>query len=1025
MKKTSFLITLIILCTSIAYAQQTRFYSDPNSVFRKGMEFFEEKNYSAARNEFEQVGKIRLGTEENNISFLKENAAFYTAISAAENNDEDAEKLLRGFSIAYPSSPKVNHIAYYLGRYFYLQNKYQDCIDALSKLTVFDVPKQYKYDYQFQLGYSYFIKKKFEDAKPLFKAIKTIKEKYYYPSNYYYAFISFSNKDYDEALKSFKLVEESKTFSSVTPFYVAQIYYQKKDYKKTISYINDNLAGIEPQYKDEMQHLLGESHFQLNEFEKAIPLLEKKVNSSTKVRKEDLYELGYAQYKVGSYRKAVENLLQLNLLDDKMGQNATFTLADCYLKLGEKENAKSAFQSAASKDFDLDIKKQSLLNFAKLTLELGSPNEAVQALEICLKNKTDKAIYDEANDLMAVALLQTKDYERAYNLIEKINPLSSSLKETYQRITYYRAIQVFNDNKLDEAKILTEKSLKYPIRKEIQAGANYLLGEINFAKKQYKEAITNYTNYTQLTDENVDKLLGFSEALANYNIGYAYFKTKQYVQAQSFFKRFVGSSYPRENVTLDAHLRLAEVAFINKDYPTSYQNYDKVSKSTSNESEYAHFQKAIVTGLTGKTSEKIAELKNIINLYPGSKTLDKTYFEIGETYLNDDKQNEAISYYKQLLLNFPNSNLRANTHLKIALAEYNRENKEEAAKTYNYVIKEYPNSPEAKQAALSLKQLGVEMGRPDLYENLNNISASEKDSLTFYAAETAYSNGDCSKAIDLLSNYIKQFKNGFFIDKAYSYRAECRVKNKLYQDVLVDYDYIIEKSPALREKTLLNASGVAFFELKDYEKAMAYYSKLYKVASNAQNSYTALIGEHKCAVMLKEDTKIIATADKVIASKNAKEIDLTNAHFVKANALYRKNDLRLAYESFDKVANGVSSEKAAESKYMTAKILNQNSSYKASLDTCFKIKSKFASYEYWYVKSFILMADNYSKLNNTLQAKATLESIIANYKGDEGLINEAKNLLEIINKEEFEKSNLRITNPEDDLETTTPVEENK
>jgi TolA-binding protein len=989
------------------------------------MEFFEEKNYSSARQEFERVGKQRKSTEENQINFLLETAAFYIAIAAAENNDEDAEKLLKNFSADYPSSQKVNHIAYYLGRYFYMQNKYQDCIDALSKLTVFDVPQQYKYDYQFQLGYSYFIKKKFDEAKPLFKAIKTIKEKYYYPSNYYYAFISFSKKDYDEALKSFKLVEDSKTFASVTPFYVAQIYYQKKDYKKTISYINDNIDGIEPQYKDEMQHLLGESYFQLNEFEKAIPLLEKKVNNSNKVRKEDLYELGFAQYKVGSYRKAVENLLQLNLLNDKMGQNATYTLADCYLKLGEKENAKSAFQSAASKDFDLDIKKQSLLNFAKLTLELGSPNEAVQALEIYLKDNTNKTIYDEANDLMALALLQTKDYERAYNLIEKFNPLSSTLKETYQRITYYRAIQVYNDNKLDDAKLLTEKSLKYPIRKEIQAGANYLLGEINFSKKQYKEAIANYTNYTQLTDKNIDNTLGYSEDLATYNIGYAYFKTKQYVQAQSFFKKFVSSNFSKENIILDAQLRLAEVAFINKDYTTSYQNYDKVSKSISCESEYGHFQKSIVTGLKGNTSDKITELKNIINIYPNSKTLDRTYFEIGETYLNDDNQNEAINFYKQLLSNFPNSNLRPNTHLKIALAEYNRENKEEAAKTYNYVIKEYPNSPEAKQAALSLKQLGVEMGRPDLYENLNNISASEKDSLTFYAAETAYSNGDCTKAIDLLSNYIKQFKNGFFIDKAYNYRAECRVKNKLYQDVLVDYDYIIEKTPSLREKTFLNASGVAFFELKDYEKAMKYYSKLFEVSSNAQNIYIALIGEHKCAVMLKDDAKIISTADKIIVSKSAKEIDIMNAHFVKGNALYRKNDLGLAYESFDKVANGVSSEKAAESKYMTAKILNQNTNYKSSLDTCFKIKSKFASYEYWYVKSFILMADNYSKLGNTLQAKATLESITANYKGDEGLVNEAKNLLEIISKEEFERSNLKITNPEDDLETIIPTEENK
>lgn len=52
--------------------------------------------------------------------------------------------------------------------------------------------------------------------------------------------------------------------------------------------------------------------------------------------KEDIYQLAYCQYKTGAYTKAIENFKQLNLLDEAMGQNATYALADCYLNQPER-----------------------------------------------------------------------------------------------------------------------------------------------------------------------------------------------------------------------------------------------------------------------------------------------------------------------------------------------------------------------------------------------------------------------------------------------------------------------------------------------------------------------------------------------------------------------------------------------------------------------------------------------------------------------------------------------------------------
>src|SRR6185295_2405411 len=87
-------------------------------------------------------------------------------------------------------------------------------------------------DAKFELAYSYFNLKKFEQAKPLFNEIHQLRDnKYYYAANYYYGFISYQDRDFSEALKAFKTVEDQQEYRGLVPYYIAEIYYfqGKKD----------------------------------------------------------------------------------------------------------------------------------------------------------------------------------------------------------------------------------------------------------------------------------------------------------------------------------------------------------------------------------------------------------------------------------------------------------------------------------------------------------------------------------------------------------------------------------------------------------------------------------------------------------------------------------------------------------------------------------------------------------------------------------------------------------------------------
>jgi hypothetical protein len=54
-------------------------------------------------------------------------------------------------------------------------------------------------------------------------------------------------------------------------------------------------------------------------------------------------------------------------------------------------------------------------------------------------------------------------------------------------------------------------------------------------------------------------------------------------------------------------------------------------------------------------------------------------------------------------------------------------------------------------------------------------------------------------------------------------------------------------------------------------------------------------------------------------------------------------------------------------------------------------------------------------MNNSFQAKATLESIIGNYKGDQALINEAKSKLDKLQNDELKKSKIQTIAPSDSI----------
>ena len=85
----------------------------------------------------------------------------------------------------------------------------------------------------------------------------------------------------------------------------------------------------------------------------------------------------------------------------------------------------------------------------------------------------------------------------------------------------------------------------------------------------------------------------------------------------------------------------------------------------------------------------------------------------------------------------------------------------------------------------------------------------------------------------------------------------------------------------------------------------------------------------------------------------------------------------------------------AEATYMMAYLNYLNDSLQRSETIIYQLANDFTA-DYWIAKGFILLSDIYKQRGNAFQAKATLESIIENYKGEDLLIIARKNYESIL-----------------------------
>jgi tetratricopeptide (TPR) repeat protein len=973
-QRLSFILLFQLIFFGSVIAQKTLVYTDALKIYHDADELFSKEKYGSAEELYADVSK------QTTDIVLKTDAEFYHALCALELDRADAPELLKKFQDTYPESPKMGLAAYYQARYYFKNKDVKKTIQYIILTDVSQLSGPQLIEFKFMAGYSYFQQKDYSKAKPYFQQLSSSKNKYNAASNYYLGYINFTEKKYDVALKYFIPLHNHKQFGNTVPIYIAQIYYTQGKYKDVIKYA-DTISN--DKVKREIQSYVGKSYYHLGDYTKAEPLLELHHSSGAELLDEDHFELGYTYFKNKNYEKAFPELSKVSSGNTEMAQTVNFILGNCFLALNKKENARIAFLNASKLNFDQAVKEKSLFNYAKLSYETSFQNDAIKALQQFIEDYPNSENADEAKGLLSQLFLTTKNYKDAITLIESIKSKNLALKQAYQKLTFYRAQELFRDNNYKEALTYFKKSLDYDYDRTIKAYCYYYLGEMDYKNKNYDGAITNIKKF-QAIGEAQRSVFGNNSF---YNMAYCYYQKQDYETALAKFKQYleIDNYYDKTpDIYLDAHMRSADCNFILKHYNDAIDNYDYVISKNSASADYALYQRGIILGLQNNLEEKINSLKRVAKEYPKSELNDDAIFEIAATRNQQMQFDNAIKAYQYLIDNFKNSPLLSKTHLNLATAYNNVNNKTDALNEFKTVVEKYPGSDEAKVALEGIKEIYVANGEGEEYisyiKSLNRGSfrTSEEDSITYKAAVNRLTQGDCKVSIVDFENYVTKFPNGVFIVKANYYLADCAYKEKVYDKALTAYEFLMSSNRTdYLERSYRNAAYICYNN-KDYEKALKYYTEFEKYANGKENLVISYLGQMRCANILNKSQETSEACKKLLNFDKATVDQKTEAHLYLGRIYLSANDLTKAQDEFTSVVKASKNVMGAEAKYSIANIQFMNKDYKGCKKTVMEMNDQYASYDNWTAKAFIILGDSYVAQSDYFQARATYQSIADN-----------------------------------------------
>jgi tetratricopeptide (TPR) repeat protein len=1003
MQKSTFLLLFFFFITTLEIvAQKSAVYNDDLVEYNNALTLYKNKQYQSAQIIFDKVKQQNVNPE------IQSDCAYYIANCAIRLNQENADETMERFIKQNPTSTKQNLAYTEVSAYYFEQGKYTQALEWFDKVEETNLTKNEIERFNFQKGYSYFNSGNKKEAAKYFNKVLDSNE-YGSQAKYYLGFLAYQGDDYKEASKYFEQVSGEEKYKEKLSYFQADMNFKSGDFKKAIQLGQAAMSSSNAIEKSELNKIIGESYFNLKQYDKAIPYLKEYRGRKGKWSNTDFYQLGYAYYKQNDYENAITQFNKIIGGKDFVAQNAYYHLGESYLKTDKKTQALNAFKNASEMEFNLKIQEDAYLNYGRLSYDIGNSFQSVsEVLAGFVAKYPASANKAEIENLLINSYITSKNYKGALVLLE--NNKSLGKKEAYQKVSFYRGLELFTDGNYKEAVEIFKKSIAEQKDPKFSARATFWKAETEYVLENYNDALLSFKQF-----------LGYAQAKetpefknANYNVAYCYFKLKEYDQAANFFQSYVDVNKEDKIRLTDAYLRLGDSRFVTTKYSSALEAYNKAIDLKSVDSDYAAFQKAISYGFISKNDKKIEAFTLFLKNYPKSNYRDDALFELASTYTATNQIDLALKTYEQLNNEFKNGTYNSKSVLRQGLIYYNADKDELALAKFKKVVADFSKSPEAIEAVATARLIYVDKGRVDEYAtwvkslDFIEVSDAELDNDTYEAAEKQYLQGNTKQAITNLSAYVANFPNGIHALNANFYLAQSYYKEGLTNNAIPNFEFVISKSRSEFTEQSLSRLSEIYIKKTEYGKAIPVLTRLEVEADFPQNRTYAQANLMKAYYDGKDYSNAVIYADKVLQNPKIDDKIKSDAQIIVARSAIKGNDEAKAKEAYAKLQKIAKGELAAEALYYDCYFKNKEGKYEDSNKIVQKLSKEYSGYKYFGAKALVIMAKNFYSLKDSYQASYILESVIKNFKEYTDVVEDAQIQLDLIKIEEA-KTNSSIT----------------
>ena len=161
-----------------------------------------------------------------------------------------------------------------------------------------------------------------------------------------------------------------------------------------------------------------------------------------------------------------------------------------------------------------------------------------------------------AEELIAEVLLGTSNFLAAVDMLESFNNREREADMVYQKATYYRGSEFYNERAFENSISMFMRSEKFPIEAEMAALATYWKAEAMYEVRKYGEAVAALPDSSGCPLHETPMYTVMRRNLS----ADAAFRNNSFGMAADYFERFLATegSSMEENVRYDVIARLGD-----------------------------------------------------------------------------------------------------------------------------------------------------------------------------------------------------------------------------------------------------------------------------------------------------------------------------------------------------------------------------------------------------------------------------------------------------------------------------------